>query len=78
MDWIQFFGILVPLIAFFDFLYREIKDWRLETREETKSIREEIRGIREEIRQQVTRSDRLYEMFIDLLKDRKEQILNRS
>lgn len=78
MDWLQFFGILVPLIAFFGFLYRELKDWRVETRaetrsirEETKSIREEINGVREEIRLQVTRSDRLYEMFIDLLKERR-------
>jgi hypothetical protein len=71
MDWIQFFGILVPLVAFFGFLYRELKDWRLETREETKGIREEIKNIREEIRQQAIRSDRLYEMFIDLLKDRR-------
>ena len=64
MDWLQFFGILVPLVAFFGFLYRELKDWRLETREE-------IKDIREEMRQQAIRSDRLYEMFIDLLKDRK-------
>lgn len=73
MDWVQFFGLLVPLIAFFGFLYRELKDWRLETREETKSIREEINDVREEIRQQASRSDRLYEMFIDLLKERKEK-----
>lgn len=66
MDWIQFFGILVPLSAFFAFLYKEIKDLRLETREETKSIREEVQ-------QQAARSDRLYEMFIDLLKDRRNK-----
>jgi hypothetical protein len=70
-EWLQFFGILVPLVAFFGFLYRELKDWRQETRAETKSIREEINGIREEIRQQASRSDRLYEMFIDLIKEKK-------
>lgn len=61
-------SILVPLIAFFGFMYREMKDWKLEAREETKSIREEIEGIRVEIRQQATRTDQLYQMFIDLLK----------
>lgn len=80
MGWVQFFGILVPLVAFSGFLYREIKEWRLETKEEIKSIREESRfiqaeireetkSIREEMQQQAARSDRLYEMFIDLLKD---------
>ena len=64
MDWVQFFGILVPLIAFFGFLYRELKDWRQETREETNEIRKEIQ-------QQAARSDKLYEMFIDLLKEQK-------
>lgn len=68
MNWLQFFGLLVPSMAFFGFLYKELKEWRVETREETKAIREEINGIREEIRQQSSRSDRLYEMFIDLLK----------
>ena len=63
MDWIQYFALMVPLVAFFGFLYRELKDWRRETREE-------IEGIREEIRQQATRSDRLYEMFIDLIKSK--------
>lgn len=65
MDWVQYFGILVPLIALFGFLYRELKDWRKETRDEIKSIREEINV-------QSQRSDRLYEMFIDLLKEGKK------
>ena len=71
MNWVQFLATFVALATFFGFLYRELKEWRRETREETKFIREEIEGIREEIRQQVYRSDRLYEMFIDLLKSQK-------
>jgi len=73
MDWIQFFGILVPLIGLFGFLYKELKSWREDTRNEMKSWREdtknEINSIREEVRLQSSRSDRLYEMFIALLKD---------
>lgn len=64
MDWVRYFGLLVPVIALFGFLYRELKDWRSETREE-------IEGIRQEIRQQAASSDQLYQMFIDLLKDQK-------
>lgn len=66
MDWLQFVGILILLFGLFGFLYRELKDWRRETREETENIREEVR-------QQVARSDRLYEMFIDLLQDGKKR-----
>jgi len=66
MDWVQYFGLLVPLVALFGFLYRELKDWRKETRDEIKEIREEIR-------QQSIRSDRLYEMFIDLIKIKKNE-----
>ena len=54
-------SILVPLITCFGFLYKEIKEWRKETREE-------ITKFEEEIRIQSQRSDKLYEMFIDLLK----------
>ncbi len=64
MDYIQFFGLLIPLTAFLAFIYLELKDWRQETRTE-------IQEIRKEIRQQPNRSDRLYEMFIDLLKETK-------
>lgn len=62
MDWIQFFGLLVPMIAFFGFLYKEIKEWRKETRDETTAIRNEMNT-------QSARTDRLYEMFIDARKD---------
>lgn len=39
------------------------------TRELRKEIREEIASIRQEITQQAQRSDRLYEMFVQLLKE---------
>ena len=72
MDWTQFvalfFTIMVPLMGASAFFYRQVNEWRMETRAETQSIRDETQSIREEIRQQVARSDRLYEMFIDLLK----------
>ncbi len=60
MEWTTIISILVPLTAFFSFLYKELKEWRKETRDETKAIRIEIQ-------EQVKRSDRLYEMFITLL-----------
>lgn len=28
MDWVQFFGLLVPIVALFGFLYKELKEWR--------------------------------------------------
>lgn len=66
-------SILVPIVAFFGFLYKELKEWRKETREETRSIRTEIaemrKGFQEELRLQTERSDKLYQMFIDLLKN---------
>lgn len=70
-QWIQFLGILVPLVAFFGFLYRELKDWRRETREEISGIREEINQQIVRTDEQAKRTDRLYEMFIDLLKETK-------
>lgn len=41
------------------------------TRDIRKEIKKEIDAIRQENTVQANRSDRLYEMFIDLLKDRK-------
>jgi len=61
MDWGQYLAIVVPLAAFMVFIYREIKDWKAE-------IRAEINSIRQETSEQAKRSDRLYEMFIDLVK----------
>jgi hypothetical protein len=72
MEWTAVISILVPLVAFFGFLYKELKEWRKETREETQSIRAEIaemrKGFQDDLRLQTERSDKLYQMFIDLLK----------
>lgn len=67
MDWGQVIVILVPLGAFFGFIYKEMKDWRRETREEIKEIREEIREQAKRSDEQTKRTDRLYEMFISLV-----------
>lgn len=71
MTWGEYLGIIVPIIALFGFLYRELKDWRKETRDEISEIRKEAGEIRKETAEQSRRSDRLYEMFIDLLKAHK-------
>lgn len=79
MEWATVISILIPVTAFFGFLYREQKEWRKESREDTirisndirneiKEIRAEIKEIHAENQEQAKRSDRLYEMFIDLLK----------
>lgn len=77
---VQFFSlivsILLPLGGVLAFLYKELKEWRSETREETKEIRKEIVSQNERldknIATQSARSDRLYEMFIDLLKEKQK------
>lgn len=55
MDWIQFFSLLSTTLAGFGFLYREMKDWKKEAQEE--------------IKEQSKRTDKLYEMFIDLRRE---------
>ena len=50
MDWGSILAILIPMTSLFGFIYKELKDWRKETREE--------------IQAQAKRSDRLYEMFL--------------
>lgn len=65
MEWPTIISILVPLFALFGFLYKELKEWRKETREEIAIMDNRFR---EEIRLQADRSDKLYQMFIDLLK----------
>lgn len=74
MDWGQILVILIPLVTFMGFIWREIRDYRKETRDETNSIRAEIAEIRKENRAQSQRTDaqsqrtdKLYEMFIALL-----------
>ena len=46
------------------------RSWRNEVREETRLIKEETKSIRAEIAQQAARTDKLYEMFVDLLKEK--------
>lgn len=55
MDWIQFGGLFVTMISGCAFLYKESKEGR--------------KDIREDMRIQSARSDRLYEMFIEIQKD---------
>jgi len=68
MEWAQFLGIIITLFGLIGFLYKEMKEWRSEVRTEISSIRQEINSIRHEMNEHSKRSDRLYEMFIDLLK----------
>lgn len=58
MDWTQTISILATVLASAYYIHREIQM--------------DIRGIRDEIKSQSARTDRLYEMFIDLLKDGKK------
>lgn len=55
MDYFQFATIMATLLTGFGFMYRELK-----------SIEKELR---DDIKVQSARSDQLYSMFIDLLKD---------
>lgn len=72
----------IELIKNFDFLqlistsvvfFVITREWRKETKEETASIREEIKNQSLRIDEHAKRTDRLYEMFIDLLKERNER-----
>lgn len=84
MEWGQVIVILIPLVTFMGFIWKEMREWRQETRDETNSIRSEIAEMRkvsqieiaemrqsfqEGMRVQSQRSDTLYQMFIDLLKE---------
>ena len=55
MDWIQTLSIMATVIASAYYIHRE--------------VRIDIRCVRDEIKSQSSRTDRLYEMFIDLLKE---------
>jgi hypothetical protein len=55
MDYAQFFTLMVTSIGGFAFLYREMKQIEKDLKEDTKT--------------QSARTDKLYEMFIDLLKE---------
>lgn len=56
-DWIPFFLLLVTLLTSFGFLYREMKGIKIQ--------------ITKDVKIQSQRSDRLYEIFIDLLKSQR-------
>ncbi len=87
-DLAQFVGLLVSvttaivtiIAATLGFLYKEMKEWRRETKTEIEDVKRElqrqaertdqtIERIDQEIQIQSQRSDKLYEMFIDLLKN---------
>lgn len=57
MDWIQALSIMATVIATAYYIHREIQ--------------QDIRAIRDDIKSANARTDRLYEMFIDLLKEKK-------
>jgi hypothetical protein len=58
MDWIQTLSIIASVGASAFYIHREIQS--------------DIKNVREEIKSQSLRSDRLYEMFIDLIKEGKK------
>jgi len=55
MDWIQALSIIATVLATAYYIHREIQM--------------DIRSTRDEIKAQSLRTDRLYEMFIDLIKE---------
>lgn len=62
MDWLQlgqFITIISVFLGAFGYIHSDIKTFKDE--------------IRKDMQQQTSRTDRLYEMFIDLLKDRKKE-----
>lgn len=48
-----------------------IRGWRHEARREIKSLKDKIQITKEELQEQTRRTDKLYGMFIEVLKDRK-------
>ena len=57
MDWTQALTVIASVLASAYYIHREIMS--------------DIKSVREEIKSQSARTDRLYEMFIDLLKEKK-------
>lgn len=57
MDWTQALSVIATVIASAYYIHREIQM--------------DIRAIRDDIKSQSARTDKLYEMFIDLLKEKK-------
>ncbi len=58
MDWLQFFILVGSILGAGTYMHSEFKEWKKE--------------IREDIKIQSARTDRLYEMFIDLVKKNKK------
>ncbi len=57
MEWIQTLSIIGTVIGSAYYIHRD--------------TRSDVASVREEIKSQSQRTDRLYEMFIDLLKEKK-------
>lgn len=57
MDYIQFLTVMATMLAGFGFMYKELKSLE--------------KDIRDDIKQQASRTDQLYTMFIDLLKEKR-------
>ena len=57
MDYIQFFTLFATMVGGCAFIHKEVKSFEKE--------------IREDVKTQAARSDKLYQMFLDLLKERK-------
>jgi len=53
MDWFQFFTLIGTILGAAGFLFKEMKSFEAE--------------IRSDVKQQSARTDKLYEMFINLL-----------
>ena len=62
MDWIQVGSIIASVIFCAFYLHKEMKEWK-------KEVREDMHAFREEMINQSLRTDKLYEMFIDLIKE---------
>ena len=63
MEWYQVLTIIVTLLGGIAYLHKEIKSFRQDTREDIHQ-----QGLR--LDQQAARTDRLYEMFISLIKNK--------
>lgn len=79
MDTAQFVTILGAVIASFVYLLKEIKSLEAkvdanikEVRAETNIIKEHMDKFEERMDSHASRIDQLYEMFVDLLKDKKQ------
>lgn len=68
MDYIQFFTLFGTMLGGFGFIYREFKSSQSDLKNDLKNFESEIRS---DIKIQSGRSDQLYTMFIDLLKEKK-------